>query len=106
MGSVYYTGPERARPPSAAGITATGVGRLGSGAAAAARPLPALRRAVALEVLDRLLDLGLVLGLAGLLDHLHRNGRDRDLAEHACHERLRISVRGFLPCLDVDQPLG
>src|SRR3954470_3722638 len=43
-----------------------------------------------LEVRDHLLDLGLVLRLAGLLDQLRRDARSDELPDHACHVRLRV----------------
>src|SRR3954471_3353284 len=43
-----------------------------------------------LEVRDHLLDLGLVLRLAGLLDQLRRDARSDELPDHACHVRLLV----------------
>src|SRR4029453_8347811 len=50
-----------------------------------------------LEVRDHLLDLGLVLRLAGLLHQLRRNARRDELPDHACHVRLLL-IRLTPPC--------
>src|SRR4051794_22705714 len=50
-----------------------------------------------LEVRDHLLDLGLVLRLAGLLDQLRRDARSDELPDHACHVRLLV-VDCLPPC--------
>src|SRR3954454_1377002 len=73
--------------------TSAGQGSLSGGRSVAAGtpgvpsgPTAALR----LEVGDRLLDLRLVLGLTGLLDHLRRDSRRDELPQHACHACLLV----------------
>src|SRR3954463_13849231 len=60
-------------------------GFTGRGAVDALLRAVGLAAALGLEVRDRLLYLGLVLGLAGFLDHLGRDSGRRELLEHACH---------------------
>src|SRR4051812_43420482 len=60
-------------------------GFTGRGAVDALLRALGLAAALGLEVRDRLLDLRLVLGLAGFLDHLGRDSGRRELPEHACH---------------------
>src|SRR3954467_8895056 len=97
-GWVYSAAPtcDSAPPPVSPGRGA--VGRSVAGALGLAGPLR-------LEVGDGLLDLGLVLRLAGFLDHLGGDGGRCELLEHACHVwpprgRLRTGV----PVLTTSQP--
>src|SRR5689334_16045952 len=74
----------------------TGAGRaLGSAGAGAA----GLVGALGLEVRDGLLDLGLVLGLAGLLDHLGGDPGRHELLEHS---HVRLLVVGCCACALTD----
>src|SRR5215213_6233034 len=87
-GWVYYAAPtcDSAPPP---------VSRGGAPSVRSVAGALGLSAALGLEVRDGLLDLGLVLRLAGLLDHLGGDGGRCELLEHACHVwpprgRLRI----------------
>src|SRR4051794_706724 len=74
-------------------MTSAGQGSLGGGRSVAAGTPWApsgSTGALRLEVGDCLLDLRLVLGLTGLLDHLRRDPRRDELPQHACHACLLV----------------
>src|SRR4051812_17605195 len=91
-GRVYYAAPicDSAPPPSLAGRGAVGTSVAG--------PL-GLAGALGLEVRDGLLDLGLVLRLAGFLDQLGGDCGRCELLEHS-HVRLHVSGRALSALLD------